>query len=70
MDLFRCQTQAYLNYSAYIWDFAAGAVGVAEAGGVCCDLEGHPLTWSRIKMGGLFGSAEAVDRILELHRLG
>ena len=34
------------NYQEKIWDHAAGAVIVEEAGGSVCDLNGQPLDFS------------------------
>ncbi|CAM9454649.1 unnamed protein product [Sphacelaria rigidula] len=33
-----------------VWDFAAGALAVQEAGGYACDLQGRPLRWDMLKM--------------------
>ena len=51
----------YLNcQGAKVWDFAAAAVAVTEAGGVVLALDGGALDWSMVPQGGLFAANPAV----------
>ena len=44
-----------------LWDYAAGALIVREAGGVCLTLTGEPLTFDRPhKSSGIAGSVRAL----------
>ena len=50
-----------------IWDFAAAALAVEEAGGAARSSTGEPLSWSAIEMGVLFAAeASIVSRTLSL----
>lgn len=46
----------YFELSLSLWDFAAGALIVEEAGGVCTDISGAPLKYDGRKSGVLAGS--------------
>lgn len=49
--MLRGQIGGYVNLKgAKIWDFAAAAVAIEEAGGVFCDALGNPLRWDTIPM--------------------
>ena len=43
-----------------LWDFAAAALAVEEAGGVALSCSGEPLRWSAIEMSALFAANAAV----------
>lgn len=50
-ELLRGHTGAYYNLNvAKIWDVAAGALAIQEAGGVACDPDGQPLRWNSLRM--------------------
>lgn len=49
----------YFELSASLWDFAAGALIVAEAGGVCTDITGAPLRLDREKSSVAAGGRRA-----------
>ena len=57
VELLRGRTDLYLNCrGAKIWDFAATALAVLEAGGCATDLAGAPLRWDSVEMGVLYAS--------------
>lgn len=56
----------YYELSASLWDFAAGALIVEEAGGVCTDITGAPLKYDGQKSSVLAGSALAHADFLAL----
>jgi myo-inositol-1(or 4)-monophosphatase len=63
LDLLTGVTAAYLNpQGGKIWDYAAAAVGVNEAGGVTLDWTGTPLSWNSLHMGALFAANDEVAR--------
>jgi myo-inositol-1(or 4)-monophosphatase len=69
-ELLRGRTDLYLNCrGARIWDFAATALAVTEAGGQALDLAGRPLRWDTVEMGVLFAAnrtlADAVLAVFE-----
>lgn len=68
MDLFRGRLHAYLNLGAKIWDYAAGFPGVVEAGGVGLDVSGSEMVWNSLALRGVFGSPDAVAKILPYSR--
>ncbi|CAM9491877.1 unnamed protein product, partial [Ascophyllum nodosum] len=45
-----------------VWDFAAGALAIKEAGGFVCDLQGQPLKWDKLKMEVVFAANEQIAR--------
>ncbi len=58
------------DYREKIWDHAAGALIVEEAGGRVCDIDGNPLDFSRgrelsANRGVLVGNARLSPRVLE-----
>lgn len=62
-ELLRGRTDLYLNCrGAKIWDFAATALAVEEAGGVASDPDGRPLRWDGVEMGVLFAANAALHR--------
>jgi len=55
MELLSGNTLLYLNTrGGKVWDFAAAALAVQEAGGVATDCSGEALVWDRLPMGVLF----------------
>jgi len=51
MDLLRGRVGVYINWrGARVWDFAAAALAVEEAGGVAISCRGHALTWDQLHM--------------------
>lgn len=60
-ELLTGHASLYLNcQGAKVWDFAAAAVAVAEAGGVVTALDGGALDWSVIPQGVLFAANSAI----------
>ena len=49
-------TATYLNQVAKIWDFAAIALAVEEAGGTCSHPDGQTFQWDSIPMQALFSA--------------
>ncbi|TSC64388.1 MAG: myo-inositol-1(or 4)-monophosphatase [Parcubacteria group bacterium Gr01-1014_106] len=50
-ELLRGQSGAYYSLNiAKIWDVAAGALAVQEAGGIVCGPDGQPLQWNSLRM--------------------
>lgn len=61
IEMLRGGAGLFLNsIGASIWDFAACALAVEEAGGMARDLEGVPLRWERIPMAALFATDAAI----------
>ncbi|EPG74332.1 inositol monophosphatase family protein [Leptospira fainei serovar Hurstbridge str. BUT 6] len=53
-ELLLGKTDLFLNFNgAKVWDFAAGAIAVEEAGGILLSKEGKPLEWDKIRMSGV-----------------
>ncbi|EQA34853.1 inositol monophosphatase family protein [Leptospira inadai serovar Lyme str. 10] len=53
-ELLLGKTDLFLNFNgAKVWDFAAGAVAIEEAGGILLNKEGKPLEWDKIRMSGV-----------------
>lgn len=59
---------AYFELSVSLWDYAAGALIVREAGGVCRNMEGEELGLVREKTGILAGGPQAAEELLLLAR--
>lgn len=57
---------AYVHLNgAYIWDYAAGALGIMEAGGVAFTPNGDPPRWDAVKMHLMFAAnAQLRDELL------
>lgn len=51
--------------SAYIWDFAAGAIIVREAGGKVTDLKGNEPDWSKNRLDVVASNSLIHEQILE-----
>ena len=66
IDLFLQRTRAYVNpRGPKVWDHAAGAVAVEEAGGCVIAPDGGPLKWNEILCGAHFAQSRALmDEIL------
>ncbi|OHB17474.1 MAG: hypothetical protein A2913_02085 [Parcubacteria group bacterium RIFCSPLOWO2_01_FULL_40_65] len=64
------QTGAYYNLGiARIWDAAAMALAIQEAGGIVCDPHGSPLQWKTIGCDWVFAvNQEIADVILQYTR--
>ena len=57
LELLRGQTALFVNVrGGKIWDFAAAALAVKEAGGVALSPGGKPLNWSSVDMGVVFAT--------------
>lgn len=56
----------YFELSVSLWDYAAGALIVSEAGGNCCRTDGSPLPFSADKTDITAGSAQALEDFLRL----
>ena len=56
----------YFEMSLSLWDYAAGALIVEEAGGVCCTLEGAPMPLDPSRPTVVAGGRQAVRDFLEL----
>lgn len=54
---------------AYVWDFAAGAVIVREAGGMVTDLEGKEPDWSKKRLDLVASNGLIHEQILEALRV-
>jgi fructose-1,6-bisphosphatase/inositol monophosphatase family enzyme len=51
LDVLRGRACLYINWhGAKVWDFAAAALAIEEAGGVALSCLGEPLAWDRIPM--------------------
>lgn len=57
---------AYFEYQVSLWDYAAGALIVSEAGGKCTMLDGSPLPFDGTKPTILAGGALAAAEILAI----
>ena len=55
---------AYFELSVYLWDYAAAALIVTEAGGKVCDINGDPLPWNGGRTSIVAGSEKACDEFL------
>lgn len=64
------QTGAYYNLGiAKIWDAAAMALAIEEAGGIVCAPDGSPLRWDSIDCDWVFaGNQKLADLVLEFTR--
>ncbi|CAM9737446.1 unnamed protein product, partial [Heterosigma akashiwo] len=63
VDLLEGHTGAFVHLrGASVWDLAAGALAVEEAGGFCCDLRGRPLRWDRLKVECVMAVSEGLAR--------
>ena len=51
-------------HTAWIWDFAAGALLVEEAGGRVTDFDGRPLDWSRRRLDVVATNAALQDALV------
>ncbi len=60
----------YFEYQVSLWDYAAGALLVQEAGGLCCTLEGKPMPLDATKPSIVAGGREAVEQVLALALAG
>lgn len=56
----------YAELQVSLWDFAAGAFIVEQAGGVCLTAEGNPLPYGEGKTSILAGSKSAVNEFLAM----
>ena len=59
---------AYVELSVSLWDYAAGALIVGEAGGVCMTDGGAPLPFGAGKTGIIAGGRRAAAELLALAR--
>ena len=57
-------------HDAAIWDFAAGCLLVAEAGGRVSDPDGHALTWTRSQLSLLATNGSLHEAVRERLRDG
>ena len=57
---------AYFELSISLWDYAAGALIVSEAGGQVTRIDGSPLPWQGVKTSVLAASPENAKAFLEL----
>ncbi|WP_246028164.1 inositol monophosphatase family protein [Leptospira fletcheri] len=54
-------TDLFLNLNgAKVWDFAAGAVAIEEAGGTLLDKNGQSLAWDKIRMSAVIGKDKSL----------
>lgn len=61
MEVLRGRAALYTNWrGAKVWDFAAGALAVREAGGVALTARGEPLVWNEVPMSIVLAANEAV----------
>ena len=57
MELLRGRVGVYINWQgAKIWDIAAAALAVEEAGGVALSSLGHALTWEQLEMSAMLAA--------------
>ncbi|MEX2054623.1 MAG: inositol monophosphatase family protein [Candidatus Andersenbacteria bacterium] len=62
------ETGMYFNLNVgKIWDWAAGALILEEAGGIAVDPKGRPLTWGRIPMDFVAGANQELVNVLLTH---
>lgn len=67
-DLLLGRGHLYLNpRGGKIWDFAAGALAILEAGGSVADSNGHELQWDGLKMGVLMACTD--ELLIEARRV-
>jgi fructose-1,6-bisphosphatase/inositol monophosphatase family enzyme len=71
IEMLAGHASVYLNcQGAKVWDFAAAAVAVAEAGGVAVALNGSAPDWSVVPQGVLFAANPAVAaEVLRLRKV-
>lgn len=62
-EILQDRSDAYINFGAKIWDFAAPCVAIGEAGGILTDLNGDEIRWDSVPMRAVAGKKEAVERI-------
>lgn len=62
MEMLQGVCAAYLNNVGKIWDFAALALAVEEAGGTVTSPGGNPLRWDSISMPCLFANCTDVQQ--------
>ncbi|WP_243393473.1 inositol monophosphatase family protein [Leptospira perolatii] len=67
-ELLEGKTDIFLNLNgAKIWDFAAGAVAVREAGGLLVNLDGNPQKWDRVRMSSIISrDGDLLEQVLRL----
>jgi myo-inositol-1(or 4)-monophosphatase len=72
LDLLAGVTQVYLNpRGGKVWDFAAPALAIEEAGGRASAADGTPLRWDRLHMSFLAcASGRVAEEVLDLVRQG
>ena len=56
----------FFELSLSLWDYAAGALLVSEAGGICTDINGDPLPYDGRKSSVLAGSRQAYGDFYKL----
>lgn len=55
VEVLQGRSGAYINlHGANIWDFAAGALAIEEAGGCVIAPDGAPIKWDQVEMGCWF----------------
>ena len=58
----------YINcIGGKIWDFAAGALAVREAGGVVCDIDGKEILWDSIPMSIVLSAGKSIQQEVSKH---
>lgn len=62
----RCEM--YFEYLLSPWDFAAASLILEEAGGVLCNLEGHPLLFTQPSGVLAANNVENLNRLIEIVR--
>ena len=67
LALGRCEL--YFEYLLSPWDFAAASLILEEAGGVLCDLEGHPLRYTAPTGVLAANSEEHLRRLVEIVKM-
>lgn len=61
LDVLRGRAALYINWrGAKVWDFAAAALAVEEAGGVARSCRGEALRWDRVAMGAMLACNRTV----------
>ncbi len=68
LELLLGHTNLYINCKGgNIWDFAAGALSVEEAGGIASDIDGTKIEWNSIEMNVLLAAnMKIADEALKL----
>ena len=56
----------YFELSVYLWDYAAAALIVTEAGGRVCDINGEPLPWNGGRTSIVAGSEKNCAEFLSI----